>query len=82
MDQKLREAIGILRHQIISPVLMESGRGQLAYFKQLESRDFDVPGKGPEKLLKVVDEGLGLRDDRLLDWGMGYHDSIFIFNTV
>lgn len=57
MDQKLREAIGILRHQIISPVLMESGRGQLAYFKQLESRDFDVPGKGPRRFTATTMKG-------------------------
>ncbi len=46
MDQKLRDAVGLLRHQIISPVLMESGGAQLAYFKGLENREFDVPGKG------------------------------------
>lgn len=46
MDPKIRDQIGLLRHQIISPVLMETGRAQMAYFRGLEERDFDVPSKG------------------------------------
>jgi putative transposase len=49
MDPKLTEAIGLLRHQIISPVLMETGKAQLAYFRTLSERDFDVPGRGPRR---------------------------------
>jgi putative transposase len=46
MDPKIREAIGLLRHQIISPVLVENGRAQMSYFRSLEDRAFDVPGSG------------------------------------
>ena len=46
MDPKIREAIGLLRHQIISPVLVENGRAQMSYFRSLEEKDFDVPGGG------------------------------------
>ena len=46
MDPKIREAIGLLRHQIISPVLVESGRARMSYFRSLEEREFDVPGQG------------------------------------
>lgn len=49
MDKKMAEAIGPLRHQIISPVLMDSGRSQMKYFRSLETKSFDVPGKGPRK---------------------------------
>ena len=46
MDQKTRDAIGLLRHRIISPVLMESGRAQMTYFRGLQAQAFDVPGTG------------------------------------
>lgn len=49
MDDKIAEAIGLLRHKIISPVLMESGRSQMDYFRSIESQEFDVPGKGFKK---------------------------------
>ncbi len=49
MDKKQAEAIGLLRHQIISPVLMDSGAAQMAYFSQMCKRDFDVPGRGPRR---------------------------------
>lgn len=49
MDQKLAESIALLRHQIISPVLMDSGDAQMAYFRQMEQKDFDVPGRGPRR---------------------------------
>src|SRR4051794_33186893 len=49
MDEKLSEAIGLLRHQIISPVLLESTAGQKAYFRQMTQKEFDVPGKGPRR---------------------------------
>lgn len=47
MDRKIAEAIGLLRHQIISPVLMDSGQSQMKYFKSIAEKTFDVPGKGP-----------------------------------
>lgn len=46
MDPKLAEAIGLLRHQIISPVLMESAPAQMTYFNSLSQREFDIPGRG------------------------------------
>lgn len=46
MDKEKREAIAILRHQIISPVLMDSGRSQMAYFRQVSGAQFEVPGRG------------------------------------
>lgn len=49
MDQQIRDAIGLLRHRIISPVLMESGRAQMKYFRGLETQEFDVPGTGIKK---------------------------------
>lgn len=49
MDTKLVEALGLLRHQIISPVLMDTGPAQMAYFRQMSSREFDVPGRGPKR---------------------------------
>lgn len=57
MDQKIRDSIGLLRHQIISPVLMESGRAQLAYFKEMESREFDIPGKGLRRFTATTMKG-------------------------
>ena len=47
MDKKIAEAIGLLRHQIISPVLMDSGQSQLIYFRLIAEKVFDVPGRGP-----------------------------------
>ncbi len=49
MDLKLAEAIGLLRHQIISPVLMETTEAQMSYFRAQSEREFDVPGKGARK---------------------------------
>jgi hypothetical protein len=49
MDPKLAEAIGLLRHQIISPVLMDTSSAQLAYFRLMSEREFDVPGKGARR---------------------------------
>jgi putative transposase len=57
MDPKLAEAIGLLRHQIISPVLMETGRAQLAYFRSLSEQDFDVPGKGARRFTPTTMKG-------------------------
>lgn len=46
MDEKIQEAIGLLRHKIISPVLMETGRAQMEYFRKASAMEFDVPGFG------------------------------------
>lgn len=57
MDPKIRDQIALLRHQIISPVLMEGGRAQMAYFRSIEEREFDVPGHGPRKFRAVSMKG-------------------------
>lgn len=49
MDPKIAESIGLLRHSIISPVLMEKGKAQMAYFRQMAEREWDVPGRGSRK---------------------------------
>lgn len=46
MDRKLAEAIGLLKHQIISPVLLERGAAQMTYFREISKKEFDVPGRG------------------------------------
>lgn len=46
MDDKIKEAVALLKHQIISPVLMDSGAAQAAHFQQMSQREFDVPGRG------------------------------------
>lgn len=49
MNDKDREAIGLLRHQIISPVLMESGRAQARYFQKAAEKEYEVPGLGRKR---------------------------------
>lgn len=46
MTDDIRKAIGLLRHQIISPVLMETGRAQMTYFRNISKQEFNVPGGG------------------------------------
>lgn len=46
MDFKNAEALALFRHQIISPVLMESDRTATAYFQKISQKEFDVPGRG------------------------------------
>lgn len=57
MDPKLAEAIGLLRHSIISPVLMDRAAAQMAYFRQMSGRDFDVPGKGARRFSATAMKG-------------------------
>lgn len=54
MDPKIAESIGLLRHQIISPVLMESTTAQMEYFRMTSQKDFDVPGRGVRKFSPAV----------------------------
>jgi putative transposase len=49
MDPEIAEKIGLLRHKIISPVLMDTGQSQMSYFKKLEEQEFYVPGKGMKR---------------------------------
>ncbi len=46
MNDDIRKAVALLRHQIISPVLMETARGQMAYFRKIAGQEFDLPGHG------------------------------------
>ena len=46
-EMEKRKAIALLRHQIISPVLMETGRSQMEYFRNVATKEFEVPGRGP-----------------------------------
>lgn len=57
MDPKLAEAIGLLRHQIISPVIMEAGPAQMAYFRQIAAKEFDVPGRGLKRFTASTMKG-------------------------
>ncbi|HLE01152.1 MAG TPA: hypothetical protein VJB59_12890 [Bdellovibrionota bacterium] len=52
MDSKLAEAIGLFRHEVISPVLLEQGAAQMAYFRQAAEREYDVPGRGPKRFTR------------------------------
>jgi transposase InsO family protein len=49
MDEKIAEGIALLRHQIISPVLTDSDKTAMNYFRQISTKDFDVPGRGPRR---------------------------------
>ena len=57
MDTKIAEQIGLLRHQIISPVLMETGRGQMKYFRAASLRDWDIPGRGSRRFSALTMKG-------------------------
>lgn len=57
MDPKKADAIGLLRHSIISPVLMETGRAQMEYFRQIANRDWDVPGRGLRRYSPLAMKG-------------------------
>lgn len=57
MDPKIAETIGLLRHQIISPVLMDSGAAQMAYFRQIAQKEFDMPGRGPKRFTAQTMKG-------------------------
>jgi len=46
LSSTLAEGVALLRHQIISPVLMDSDRIAMLYFHQQSQREFEVPGRG------------------------------------
>ena len=54
MDPKIAESIGLLKHQIISPVLMETTAAQMEYFRQIAQKDFEVPGRGARRFSPTV----------------------------
>lgn len=57
MKDKKSQDIGLLKHQIISPVLIESGRHQMNYFRSIENKEFDVPGVGLRKFKATTMKG-------------------------
>lgn len=57
MDSKIANSVGLLRHQIISPVLMETGRSQMNYFREVAAREWDVPGRGPRRFGAMTMKG-------------------------
>ncbi len=57
MDPETTEKVGLLRHKIISPVLMDSGSSQMSYFKRLEGQEFFVPGKGMKRFRATTMKG-------------------------
>lgn len=46
MDEKLSEKIALFRYGLIAPVIHESGKGQMRYFRMLSQKIFDVPHHG------------------------------------
>jgi transposase InsO family protein len=46
MNDDVRQAIALLRHQIISPVLVDKNTVQIEYFRKMEQQEFIVPGSG------------------------------------
>ncbi len=50
MTEEIRKAIALFRHQIISPVLVETKRERAKYFREQEMRELDVPGQGQKKI--------------------------------
>jgi transposase InsO family protein len=46
MNDDVRNAIALLRHQIISPVLIDRDRTQVEYFQSIAKQQFNVPGVG------------------------------------
>lgn len=57
MNADLAEKIGLLRHSIISPVLMDSQKAQMDYFRQIAEREFDVPGRGLRRFTATTMKG-------------------------
>lgn len=57
MDPKQAEQIGLLRHSIISPVLLETGRAQMVHFRCMSQRDWDVPGRGIRRFSPTAMKG-------------------------
>lgn len=51
MNEDIKKAIGLFRHQVISPVLMEIDRGQRSYFQKIAQQEFTIPGIG-KKIIK------------------------------
>lgn len=57
MNDETRKAIGLLRHQIISPVLMETRRKQMSYFRKVALEEYNVPGVGPKRFAPETMKG-------------------------
>ena len=57
MTEETRQAIGLLRHQIISPVLMGTDRVRAEYFREHSKTEFNVAGSGKRKFSMWTMEG-------------------------
>lgn len=57
MNDEIRKAIGLLRHQIISPVLMETRRKQMSYFRTVSLSEYMVPGVGLKRFAPETMKG-------------------------
>ena len=57
MDKETREAVALLRHQIISPVLMEARPVYAKYFREAAKREFNVPGAGKRRFSAATMKG-------------------------
>lgn len=57
MNDEIRKAIGLLRHQIISPVLMETRRKQMSYFRKVALDEYMVPGVGLKRFAPETMKG-------------------------
>ena len=57
MNEEIRRAIGLLRHQIISPVLMETRREQMSYFRKVALSEYLVPGVGMKRFAPETMKG-------------------------
>jgi putative transposase len=54
MDEEIKNAIGLLRHQIISPVLTDSCQSQWLYFTKMSERDWEWPKGGMKRFSACV----------------------------
>lgn len=57
MTDDIRKAIGLVRHQIISPVLMETDRAQMKYFREIAKQEFNMPGQGKKRFAAETMKG-------------------------
>ncbi len=50
MTEEIRKAVALFRHQIISPVLVETKRERAKYFREQAGSELNVPGQGKKKI--------------------------------
>jgi transposase InsO family protein len=49
MDEKTKKAIGLFKYGLIAPVLHGNVAVQMAYFRQMAQKEFDVPHRGKKR---------------------------------